>query len=271
MQSKAAAPIDVGRNTTFPPLPPRPPAPTTRQVNALVDRPELPRLASSPLLVRAYDLGLVGPDGKVDAAGVRRLLAARRHGPFKREGFFGLVPRAQRQVGCWLAGALLGRATHGDGSSCSMQQRVLGAGGKSAMHACCGGGARTFALLVDRFTGRRVATCPQAATVLLARLLAWKRVQRVVAGNEALQVLLLAGRPGAGLSSLMELLSGAGRAWRSGVLCVCLCAAGRCFTSDRPGTVSVCASSGGHAQHVRAQLSRGFLVKPDICAQRSSS
>ncbi len=48
----------------------------------------------------------------------------------------------------------------------------------------------------------------QSALVLLLRLLAWKRVQRVVAGDEALQFLLVAGRPASGKAHLMSLLAG---------------------------------------------------------------
>ena len=63
----------------------------------------------------------------------------------------------------------------------------------------------------------------QSAVVLLLRLLAWKRVQRVVAGDEALQLLLLAGRPGAGKSSLMGLLAGG---WSAGCGPGCVGASG---------------------------------------------
>jgi hypothetical protein len=55
----------------------------------------------------------------------------------------------------------------------------------------------------------------QSAVVLLLRLLAWKRVQRVVAGDEALQFLLLAGRPASGKAHLMSVLAGGG--WALGL------------------------------------------------------
>jgi hypothetical protein len=81
-------------------------APLAPQVNTLHERPELPRLGSSPLLVRAYDLGLVSASGEVDSGGVRRVMAEQRYGPFRSEGFFGLVPRQQLQV-CGCAAAVL--------------------------------------------------------------------------------------------------------------------------------------------------------------------
>lgn len=48
------------------------------QVSGLINRPEIPRLAGAkqPLLVKAYDLGLIDALGRTEGRAVRELLAA---------------------------------------------------------------------------------------------------------------------------------------------------------------------------------------------------
>lgn len=57
-------------------------------------RPDAARLAGDPLLLRAYDLRLVGPGGEVLAEEPRAVEAR-----FEAGGFFGLASAAARRVG----------------------------------------------------------------------------------------------------------------------------------------------------------------------------
>ncbi len=57
-------------------------------------RPDAARLAGDPLLLRAYDLRLVGPGGEVLAEEARAVEAR-----FEAGGFFGLASASARRVG----------------------------------------------------------------------------------------------------------------------------------------------------------------------------
>jgi hypothetical protein len=151
---------------------------------------EIPKLSSDPLLVKAYDLGLVDAAGDIDAHAVRVLLAGGGRGVFKQDGFFGYASAAHRRVSC--SGALLANTG-------SLPPKHT----HSPHH-------HTTPKPPPNHPQQHPP--PQSAHVLLARALAWHRVNAVARGGEALRFILVGGTPGGGKATLFARLTQGPRA-----------------------------------------------------------
>ena len=68
------------------------------QQTSILNRPEVPHLTDHPLLIRAYDQGLVDASGAVDSGRVYRMLEEGGVGPFRGDGFFGYAESRVVQV-----------------------------------------------------------------------------------------------------------------------------------------------------------------------------
>lgn len=170
------------------------------QVSGLINRPEIPRLAGAkqPLLVKAYDLGLIDALGRTEGRAVRELLAAAQS-----QGVLHMLLRGGSRA------AVAATAFDVPGVLAAADELARGLAGRLLPGFVGGGGTYARQLFRrDGFFAYADERQAQMALVLLCRLLSWLHLGSVVAPGSAdcLHFVLVLGEAQAGKASLFQQL-----------------------------------------------------------------